>query len=109
MSERWKVIPFAQRYEVSNKGRVRNITSGKIITPIVSKSHKQPQVFLSIDGGWVKRGQFTLAQIVYNLFCVEDGEHWTWLWFNNYKLKGNRIGHYNGDIMDCSAENLYAY
>lgn len=107
--EIWKVIPFAEKYEVSNLGRVRNIKSGRFIKPIVTPSHKQPQVFLTTNNKLFDRIQITLAQIVYNMFCVKDGKHWTWLWFNGYKIKGNRIGHHNGNKFDCRAENLYAY
>ena len=105
--EEWKVITFAPKYEVSNKGNIRNRTTHKVLKPRAPrKTHKQLTIFLQC-GIWGKE-QHTISQIVYNHWCLQDGETPTECRYS-FKVKGNRIGHLDGDITNNSVDNLYRY
>lgn len=105
--ENWKVITFAPKYEVSNMGRIRNRKTQKVLKPYYGGSHKQAQIFLCC--GIFGREQHTISQIVYNHFCLKEGEKPSYYGHNGYKVKNNRIGHYNGNERDNRAGNLYRY
>ena len=107
--EEWKVITFAPKYEVSNKGNIRNRTTHKVLKPRPPrKAHNQLTIFLRC-GIWEKE-QHTISQIVYNHWCLKDGETPTKCCAcYPYKVKGNRIGHIDGDVTNNSADNLYRY
>ena len=106
--EEWKEIIFAKKYEVSNYGRIRNKKTKKILKPRAPRpSHHQLTIFLCC-GIWGKE-QHTISQIVFNHWCVKDGDNWTYYGMNGYKVKNNRIGHYDGDIYNNRADNLYRY
>ena len=107
--EKWKQITFAPKYEVSNMGRIRNRESGYVLKPISPNktSHKQLQICLRC-GIWGKE-QHTISQIVYNHWCLKDGENPTYYEHNEYKVKNNRIGHYDGNVANNKMKNLYRY
>lgn len=92
--EEWKVILWNTRYEVSNKGRVRNRKTGRILSTNPTKSHKRPQVWL-YDSYFGTSLQYTLARIVFFTFNTD-------IPFNNACIK-----HLDGNIMNCNLENLY--
>ena len=104
--ERWKGISFNPKYEVSNYGSVRNAKTKKVLAQVTSNSHRQPQVFLSGD---IFREQYTLSQIVYNEWTRKEDERPTYYGANGYKVKGNRIGHRDGNPMNNHYKNLYRY
>jgi hypothetical protein len=98
--ENWKVISFNKNYEVSDNGRIRNAKTKRILSIKPTKSHKHPQVFLHGNMMFTKM-QFTVSHIVYDHFVGEEG-------FNN--TTGNpysRIGHYDGNILNNKATNLF--
>lgn len=105
--ENWKVITFANKYEVSNKGRIRNRTTRKVLKPYIGGSHKNPQIFLCC--GVFGREQHTISQIVFNHFCLRDGERPTYYGSNGYNVKNNRIGHFDGNKLNNNSNNLYRY
>lgn len=107
MEEKWKTIVFAPKYEVSNMGNIRNAKTKRVLKPVKSKSHKQMQIYLYV--GWYAHCQFTISQIVFNHWCVKNGEKWTYYSMNGYKVKNNRIGHKDGDNMNNRADNLFRY
>jgi hypothetical protein len=105
--EQWKEITFAPKYEVSNYGRIRNIKTKHVLTPRAPRpNHKQLTIFLCRGQD---REQHTISQIVYNHWCLEDGEKPSYYESNERKVKNNRIGHYDGDITNNRADNLYRY
>lgn len=103
--EVWAVIKYYGGYEVSNMGRVRNRRTKRILTTNPTKSHRHPQVFLQVCKGY--KNQITLSRLVYDTFCLKDG----WCSGANYwcEVKGHRIGHKDGNILNNRADNLYAY
>lgn len=105
--EEWKVISFAPKYEVSNKGRIRNRNTKYVLKPYLGGSHKNPQIFLCC-GLWGKE-QHTIAQIVFNHWCLRDGERPTYYGNNGYKVKNNRIGYRDGNKTNLKPSNLYRY
>lgn len=106
--EKWKQITFAPKYEVSNMGRIRNIRTKKVLKPRAPRlCHGQLTIFLCC-GIWGKE-QHTISQIVYNHWCLREGEKPTYYGYNGYKVKNNRIGHYDGDETNNRMENLYRY
>ena len=99
--ELWKTITWNPRYEVSDYGRIRNKQTRHILSTKPTKSHKHPQVFLSIKRFDYDREQWTVSHIVYDHFVCKnehDKVHYSY---------GSRIGHYDGDITNNKAENLY--
>lgn len=107
--EIWKEIPYYTKYEVSNKGRVRNKKTMRILSTKPTKSHRHPQVFLALDSKfWAVKHQVTLSHLVYETFLRKKGESSC---MNCYvcKVSGNRIGHKDGDILNNSADNLFRY
>ena len=92
--EEWKVIPWNTRYEVSNKGRIRNAKTSRILSTNPTKSHKRPQVWL-YNSYFGTTLQYTLARIVFFTFNTD-------IPFNNACIK-----HLDGNIMNCNLENLY--
>ena len=106
--EQWKEITFAPKYEVSNYGRIRNKTTKKVLKPRLPRlAHWQLTIFLRC-GIWGKE-QHTISQIVYNHWCRDNNENPTYYDSNGFKVKNNRIGHRDGDIMNNRADNLYRY
>ena len=98
--EEWKVISFNENYEVSNKGRIRNRRNGHILSTKPTKSHKHPQVFLHGHMMFDKM-QFTVSHIVYDHF-IKDEE-----FANTCDNSYARIGHYDGNILNNEASNLF--
>ena len=99
--EFWKTIRFNRNYEVSNMGRIRNAKTKHILSTKPTKSHKHPQVFLHGNCGWFDKVQYTVSHIVYDHFVGEDG-------FNNTTGNWNaRIGHYDCNILNNEATNLF--
>ena len=98
--EQWKVISFNDKYEVSDKGRIRNAKTKHILSTKPTKSHKHPQVFLHGNYGWFDKVQYTVSHIVYDHFVGEEVNRTTGS-FNA------RIGHYDGNILNNEATNLF--
>lgn len=106
--EEWKVIKFAPNYEVSNEGRIRNKTTKKVLRPRQPRlNHRQLTIFLRC--GRFGRAQHTISQIVYNHWCRQEGEEPSYYGYNRYMVKGNRIGHRDGNVYNNKADNLYRY
>lgn len=106
--EEWKEITFASKYEVSNKGRIRNKTTKKVLKPRPPRlNHWQLTIFLRC--GVFGKEQHTISQIVYNHWCLKEGENPSYYGYNHYMVKGNRIGHLDGDETNNSADNLFRY
>jgi hypothetical protein len=104
--EKWKVIEFANTYEVSNLGRIRNRITKKMLKPFANKTHPTLRVTLMRHGSNEKH---SVSQIVFNHWCLRDGDRATYYWFNGWKVKNNRIGHLDGDKTNNKANNLYRY
>ena len=109
--ENWKQITFAPKYEVSNYGNIRNAKTKKLLTPRAPRpTNKQLSVFLYRECSYYRfRDQRNISQIVYNHWCLKDGETPTYYDVNGFKVKNNRIGHKDGDIYNNRADNLYRY
>ena len=106
--EKWKQITFAPKYEVSNYGNIRNAKTKKVLKPRAPRlCHGQLTIFL-YRSIWFHE-QYTISQIVYNHWCLKEGEKPTYYNNNGFKVKNNRIGHYDGDITNNRMENLYRY
>ena len=105
--ERWKVISFNNKYEVSNYGNIRNRKTKKVLKPIKTPSHRQLQIFLY--GTIWGHTQYTISQIVFNHWDARAQENPTYYGCNGYKVKNNRIGHRDGDVTNNRIENLYRY
>lgn len=99
--EFWKTIRFNRNYEVSNMGRIRNAKTKHILSTKPTKSHKHPQVFLHGNCGWFDKVQYTVSHIVYDHFVGEEELNRTTGSFNA------RIGHYDGNILNNEATNLF--
>lgn len=101
--EIWKQIPYYTKYEVSNKGRVRNKKTKHILSTKPTKSHRHPQVFLALnDTFWANHHQLTVSHLVYDAFLRKKGEK------SSYRL-ACRIGHKDGNILNNAADNLFKY
>ena len=109
MNEKWKTITFATRYEVSNLGRVRNKNTKKVLSIQGKNRNRYPTVFLVVDRSIFEHEQYSVSQLVYNHWCISEGERPSYYQQNGYKVKGNRIGHKDGDIYNNIAMNLYRY
>jgi len=109
--EEWKEITFAPTYEVSNYGNIRNAKTKRLLTPRAPRpTNNQLSVFLYRECSYYRfRDQRNISQIVYNHWCLKEGEKPTYYDINDYKVKGNRIGHYDGDVTNNRMENLYRY
>jgi len=89
-------------------GRIRNIRTKKVLKPRAPRlCHGQLTIFL-YRSIWFHE-QYTISQIVYNHWCLKEGEKPTYFWVNGFKVKNNRIGHYDGDVTNNRMENLYRY
>lgn len=95
MAETWKVIPFATRYEVSDKGRVRNRVTGKVKNIYISK-RGYPSVYLCLV---VNRGRETgMTQTVH--MCMACA-------FLGHSLGSKLyVRHLDGDPMNRNISNL---
>ena len=112
MDEIWQPIIDFRRYEVSNKGRVRNARTKRVLAANPTKSHKHPQVFLVkgfsdyfYQGKWhtiPQKYQITLSHLVYDAFNRTRNER-TCLYGSG------RIGHKDGNILNNESTNLFRY
>jgi hypothetical protein len=87
-AEVWKVVIDDPQYSVSSKGRVKNRVTDKLLR-VTPTANGYPTV--ALHGVSV-----LLHRLVYINFIDEnlpDRQH---------------VRHYNGDLMDCSVENLYS-
>ena len=105
--EEWKVITFAPKYEGSNKGRIRNRNTLKIIKPYVTKTFPTPRVTLRC--GVYGKETHTISQIIYNHWCRREGERESYYQYNGFMVKNNRIGYRDGDKTNLKPSNLYRY
>ena len=99
--ENWKVISFNENYEVSDKGRIRNAKTKHILSTKPTKSHKHPQVFLHGNMMFDKM-QYTVSHIVYDHFVKVRKRIQRHHWYFHA-----RIGHYDGNILNNEATNLF--
>ena len=64
--EKWVQIPCAPKYEINKSGKVRNIESGKIVTPWIPKDRvADKQVFLRIETGDKKSKGFHVSSLLW--------------------------------------------
>lgn len=110
LTETWKQITFAHNYEVSNFGRIRNIKTKKVLKPIDRiHSKTKNQLTIGLFSGLYRKEQHTISQIVFNHFCLAPSEAQTYYNVNGFKVKNNRIGHYDGNVYNNAAYNLFRY
>lgn len=88
--EKWLVIPDYPFYSVSNKGRVKNIATNKILNFIISKKSYRVRLAYDIN----TNATILVAKLVY---CVFN---------NDYDLEGTRIIHIDGDYKNNNLDNL---
>lgn len=105
--EEWKLLTWNQRYETSNYGRIRNSRTHKVLKPYITKTRKHPRV--TLRGGVFGKETYTISQIIYNEWCLRDGETPSYYQSNGFMVKGNRIAHRDGDVTNLRATNLYRY
>ena len=88
--EYWKFIPgYEGKYQVSNKGRVKNVATGKILTPDLSnKGYYRVKLY---NNGVKKR--FQLHRLVAIVFVPNP---------NNYPI----VNHKDLNPKNCCADNL---
>ena len=120
MKELWKTIEFAPNYEVSNLGRVRNRLTKHILKQFTHSAHPNCVRVTLMVGGINKK--YTVSQLVYNHWCLlpmekptsrvfynnrerTNGKTGTCTWSN----KLNRIGHWDDNVRNNRATNLYVY
>ena len=64
--EKWVQIPVAPKYEINKSGKVRNIQSGKIVTPWIPKDRvADKQVYLRIKTGDKKPKCFHVSSLLW--------------------------------------------
>lgn len=90
LDEQWVPIEGFPNYEVSNYGRIVNLTTGVDLRPHADKKSGVLRVTLYNEG---KRKNVQVARIVLEGF------------FLNYH-KDSVVGYENGDVSDCSVLNL---
>lgn len=100
-NECWKQVPvekFADRYEISSHGRVRNVETGNILQTSIALQATQAGVYHQVRMYGHKRasgGCYSVARMVMRAF-------------NNPPQWGEtRVGHLDGDPSNCAADNLY--
>lgn len=87
--EEWRpVVGFEKQYEVSDKGRVRNIKTGHILKPQIAS--KYAQVYFRVDG---KQKWFKVHKLVAIAFIPNP---------NNYPY----INHKDGNTINNNVSNL---
>lgn len=89
--ENWKVITESSNYEISNKGNVRNKTTGKILKGRISKSGYY-QVSIKID----ETNKFS-NRYIHRLVAI--------YWIPNLENK-REVNHINGNKLINEVENL---
>jgi hypothetical protein len=88
MTEQWLPITgFEGRYSVSDQGRVRNDSTGRVLKPLVSKGNPYPRVFLGAGN----------QRYIHHLVAEE---------FIGPRPGGLDILHANDIPADCRASNL---
>lgn len=91
-SETWKQIPYPlSKYEVSDLGRVRNIRSGRFLTPHVDK---KTWVYRMYPVGGKRQVKRSVGALVWRVFKGEIPEQ-------------HFIQYRNGNRRDFSLKNLY--
>ena len=64
--EKWLPIPLAPKYEINQRGDVRNIASGVVIKPWIPKDRvSDKQVYLRIKTGDRKAKSFHVSSLLY--------------------------------------------
>lgn len=63
--EEWRVIAVAPKYEVSNKGRIRNITTGRVLKAYINPRTGYEHVALSIGGAFKTKTVHRLVAIAF--------------------------------------------
>lgn len=62
----WLPIPVAPKYEINDRGEVRNIKSGRIVKPWIPKDRvDDKQVFLRIKTGELKTKSFHVSSLLW--------------------------------------------
>lgn len=93
MKEIWKDIPnYEGIYQVSNKGRVKNIKFNRLMTPSATQGGIL-QVMISKDG---QKKSTNLPRLVYNAFAMKLDENAV-------------ITHRDRNPKNCSLENLIVF
>lgn len=91
MVEEWKYIDCKKKYLVSNTGKVKSLYRNRILIPYVNKKMKVAYVCIALNGN---RGSKAIKQLVAENFM------------KNYDNK-MVVDHKDGDITNCSLDNLY--
>lgn len=87
--EEWKRSTKYTEYEISNKGRVRNMLTGRVLKNSINKNGGYEQVCLRREGK-------SKTERIRNLVADTFLEH----------KEGMDVRNKNGDILDSRAENL---
>lgn len=91
MKEIWKTVVEASNYEVSNLGRIRNITTGKYLNP---SKHKSTINRIKLRNNSEKLSSYVLTHLILKAFGVKNPKR-----FKN-------VLHINGDKKDNRLDNL---
>ena len=94
LNEEWRPVPippFGERYEVSNRGRVRNVESGKYLHGWPHSHTETPKITLNMRGA---HRDFYTKELVWGAFAGELAPSYN-------------IGNTDGDPKNITFENLF--
>lgn len=100
-NEKWKLMTMFDgndKYEISTKGRIRNIKTGRILKTSLNKNGK-PQVNLSINGKYKTR-------TVESIFCKEFFGFTVPTCYTYETGKCKLVEYRNGNYEDINEYNL---
>ena len=92
MKEKWKVIDFANNYEVSNTGFIRNKT-----TKYVLKGRPTPKGYLQVSIKYNELNKF-INQYIHRLVAL--------FWLNNISNDNLEVNHKDGNKANNNVNNL---
>ena len=75
MTEDWRVVPFDIRYEISNRGRMRRIETGKLLTPSIKRG---PFAFYTIKRHDGKSQFFNIKNAMFETWGVDFNPNREW-------------------------------
>lgn len=98
--ERWAPVPveeFADRFDISSWGRVRNTKTGNLLSTKVTRAGAREDVYLQVTltKGTKARSCRSVSQMV--MLAFNEPPQWG----------ETRVGHSDGDPLNCNAANLY--
>jgi len=102
--EKWNVIAYNRKYEVSDYGRVRNRKTGRILKPQISPTCKEGYLMVSLSNGFKNRKTYVIHRLVVRAFygvrprgkecCHNDGNS------RNNKLSNLRYDTHKANGLD---------